>query len=159
MPVHGGRCDQAVGDIDAHAVAFDTFDRWAMRAAIIAPGAGGETAGEFVIDLAGDEVEDLHPIDHAIIERGAIGRHDRAIILVRPSGAVLDGMAHTGRMGRAGAGLRCGGRGQKGRGDQAGGTGQKGVSAGKTHINALPRQYSLRSGRVMRPCPWAIRPA
>jgi hypothetical protein len=63
---------ELVGDVDAHAVAFDRLDRRAVHAAVVAPALGAQPgANSWATDL-GDEVEDLHAVDD--LERQATRR-------------------------------------------------------------------------------------
>ena len=73
VPVDRRRLGQPVGDVDAHAVALDRLDRRAVDAAVVAPAVGLQARGELVLDLLGDQVEDLHAVDHLARQRRPLG--------------------------------------------------------------------------------------
>ena len=81
-----------VRHVDAHAVALDAFDRRAVNLPVEAPAKGAQfvivvgLGDKDVIDLLTGEMENLHAIDHAEGQRGAIERDGRFVILARLGG-------------------------------------------------------------------------
>src|SRR3546814_16858623 len=76
VPVHRRRFRQAVGDVDAHAIAFDRLDRRARRAAVVTPAFRDAARCEFVLDLFGDQMEFLDAVAQAIRQRSAFTRSE-----------------------------------------------------------------------------------
>ena len=92
MPMHRGVLRQIVRYKDANFVAFDNFNRWAGRLAVITPEARLHSGRDFALDGLGDKVKFLPIAIHPKRQGPSVERDDRSI--VRSAGRML------GRLGR-----------------------------------------------------------
>ena len=77
VPVHRRRRAQAVGDVDADAVALDAFERGAVYLAVVAPARRRQAGRELVLDLFDDVLVDPRAVGGlASGDRRAVGRVD-----------------------------------------------------------------------------------
>src|ERR1700719_4638221 len=71
---------KTVCDVHAQTIVLHCFHRWAMDLAIESPAMGSESRGKFVIDLFGNQMKNLHPIDKLVRECRPVRLDDRGVI-------------------------------------------------------------------------------
>ena len=139
VPVDGGVLGQAVGDEDAHAVAFHHLNGGAGALAVVAPHVDQKARRHLAHHGLGHQVEFLHAGVHAPGGRPAVERDHRVVRAARGGLQRRRGV---------GAGLDDG-FGQRGQGHAAdGGSGHGGGSARKevaaVHVSDLVGWWRLR---------------
>src|ERR1041384_8026421 len=78
--MHRGGGGELVGHIDAHAVPFHGFDGRTVHAAVVSPTARLQARCQLVLHLLGDQMVDLHAVDHLPRQGDAVGRYYRLVV-------------------------------------------------------------------------------
>ena len=89
VPMNGGVLRQAVGDEDAHPVAFDHFDRWAGALSVVTPQVGIHARSDLPHNRLGHKVKLLDALVHAPQQRPAVeGDHGSSFRMSSGSAAM-----------------------------------------------------------------------